>query len=49
MLGGHVVTELRSRGHEVRVLSRSAPEYPVDLLTGAGLGPRWRAVTRWST
>ena len=32
MLGGHVVTELRSRGHEVRVLSRSAPEYPVDLL-----------------
>jgi uncharacterized protein YbjT (DUF2867 family) len=38
-LGGHVVTELRSRGHEVRVLSRSAPEYRVDLLTGAGLGP----------
>jgi RNA polymerase sigma-70 factor (ECF subfamily) len=24
MLGGHVVTELRSRGHEVRVLSRQA-------------------------
>lgn len=39
MLGSHVVTELRSRGHEVRVLSRSAPEYPVDLLTGTGLGP----------
>ncbi len=39
MLGGHVVTELRSHGHEVRVLSRSAPEYPVDLLTGAGLEP----------
>ena len=38
MLGGHVVTELRSRGHEVRVLSRSAPEYRVDLVTGAGLG-----------
>ena len=38
-LGGHVATELRSRGHEVRVLSRSAPEYRVDLVTGAGLGP----------
>ena len=37
-LGGHVATELRSRGHEVRVLSRSAPEYRVDLVTGAGLG-----------
>jgi NAD(P)-dependent dehydrogenase (short-subunit alcohol dehydrogenase family) len=36
-LGGHVATELSSRGHEVRVLSRSAPEYRVDLLTGAGL------------
>ena len=38
-LGGHVATELRSRGHEVRVLSRSAPEYRVDLVTGTGLGP----------
>jgi uncharacterized protein YbjT (DUF2867 family) len=38
-LGGHVATELRSRGHEVRVLSRSAPGYRVDLVTGAGLGP----------
>jgi uncharacterized protein YbjT (DUF2867 family) len=37
-LGGRAATELRSRGHEVRVLSRSAPEYRVDLLTGAGLG-----------
>ncbi len=37
-LGGHV-TELRSRGREVRVLSRSAPEYRVDLVSGAGLGP----------
>jgi uncharacterized protein YbjT (DUF2867 family) len=36
-LGGHVATELSSRGHVVRVLSRSAPEYRVDLLTGAGL------------
>jgi uncharacterized protein YbjT (DUF2867 family) len=38
-LGSHVAAELRSRGHEVRVLSRSAAKYPVDLLTGAGLGP----------
>src|ERR1700722_16293943 len=37
-LGSHVAAELRLRGHEVRVLSRSAPDYPVDLLTGAGLG-----------
>jgi uncharacterized protein YbjT (DUF2867 family) len=36
-LGRHVVAELRSRGHEVRVLSRSAPEYRVDLTTGEGL------------
>jgi uncharacterized protein YbjT (DUF2867 family) len=42
MLGGHVVTELRSRGHDVRVLSRSAPEYRVDLVTGAGLEPALR-------
>ena len=38
-LGSHLTGELRSRGHEVRVLSRSAPEYRVDLRTGAGLGP----------
>ena len=37
-LGSHVAAELRLRGHEVRVLSRSAPDYPVDLLTGVGLG-----------
>jgi uncharacterized protein YbjT (DUF2867 family) len=48
-LGGHVVTELRSRGHEVRVLSRSAPQYRVDLLTGAGLGPALEGCERWST
>jgi uncharacterized protein YbjT (DUF2867 family) len=36
-VGAHVVDELRSRGHEVRVLSRKAPEFPVDLTTGAGL------------
>jgi uncharacterized protein YbjT (DUF2867 family) len=36
-LGRPVVEELRSRGHEVRVLSRGSREYPVDLTTGAGL------------
>jgi uncharacterized protein YbjT (DUF2867 family) len=36
-LGRHVVEELRGRGHEVRVLSRKAPDHPVDLTTGAGL------------
>ena len=37
LLGGHVASELRSRGHEVRVLSRRSPEYPADLTTGEGL------------
>ncbi|MFJ8310066.1 MULTISPECIES: SDR family oxidoreductase [unclassified Streptomyces] len=36
-LGRHVVAELRARGHNVRVLSRSSAEYRVDLTTGAGL------------
>ncbi|MFC0532512.1 SDR family oxidoreductase [Phytohabitans kaempferiae] len=36
-LGSHVTTELRSRGHEVRVLSRRSPDHPVDLTTGEGL------------
>jgi uncharacterized protein YbjT (DUF2867 family) len=36
-LGRLITAELRDRGHEVRVLSRSATEYPVDLRTGAGL------------
>jgi uncharacterized protein YbjT (DUF2867 family) len=36
-LGRHVVSELRARGHEVRALSRNAPDYPVDLTTGTGL------------
>ncbi|MDK1473485.1 NAD(P)H-binding protein [Streptomyces sp. 549] len=36
-LGRRVAAELGARGHEVRVLSRSAPEYRVDLTTGAGL------------
>jgi uncharacterized protein YbjT (DUF2867 family) len=36
-LGRPVTAELASRGHEVRVLSRSAPQYRVDLSTGEGL------------
>lgn len=32
-----MAAELRSRGHDVRVLSRSSPEYRVDLTTGEGL------------
>lgn len=37
LLGRQVAEQLRTRGHAVRVLSRHAPEYPVDLTTGAGL------------
>jgi len=37
LLGRPVTAELRERGHEVRALSRNAPEYRVDLTTGAGL------------
>ncbi len=36
-LGRLVATRLRVQGHDVRVLSRSAPLFPVDLRTGAGL------------
>jgi uncharacterized protein YbjT (DUF2867 family) len=36
-LGKHITAELTGRGHEVRVLSRSSPAFPVDLSTGAGL------------
>lgn len=36
-LGRQTVEQLRARGHEVRVLSRRAEHYPVDLTTGAGL------------
>ncbi len=32
-----MAAELERRGHEVRALSRHAPEFPVDLTTGAGL------------
>jgi uncharacterized protein YbjT (DUF2867 family) len=37
-LGAPLVAELRARGHDVRSLSRSSAEFPVDLTTGAGLG-----------
>ncbi|HMJ54247.1 MAG TPA: NAD(P)H-binding protein [Polyangiaceae bacterium] len=37
-LGRRVTEEMRSRGHDVRVLSRNAPEYRIDLRTGEGLG-----------
>jgi uncharacterized protein YbjT (DUF2867 family) len=36
-LGRQVTAELDRRGHEVRVLSRSSPEFPVDLASGQGL------------
>jgi uncharacterized protein YbjT (DUF2867 family) len=36
-LGKHITAELNQRGHEVRVLSRSSPAFPVDLSTGTGL------------
>jgi uncharacterized protein YbjT (DUF2867 family) len=36
-VGAHVVTSLEELGHEVRVLSRRSPAFPVDLTTGAGL------------
>ncbi len=36
-LGSLVAAELARRGHEVRVLSRGAPKYRVDLATGSGL------------
>jgi uncharacterized protein YbjT (DUF2867 family) len=36
-LGRHITAELAERGHEARVLSRSSPLYPVDLVSGQGL------------
>jgi uncharacterized protein YbjT (DUF2867 family) len=36
-LGTLVSAELRKRGHDVRVLSRSSPDFPVDLTSGSGL------------
>jgi uncharacterized protein YbjT (DUF2867 family) len=36
-VGAVTARELTARGHDVRVLSRHAPEYPVDLTDGSGL------------
>ncbi len=36
-LGVLVVDRLRNAGHQVRALSRHAPDYPVDLADGSGL------------
>ncbi len=36
-VGAEAARELERRGHAVRVLSRHAPEHPVDLLDGTGL------------
>jgi uncharacterized protein YbjT (DUF2867 family) len=36
-LGRHVCAELVTRGHEVRAIGRSSPDFPVDLTTGDGL------------
>jgi len=36
-VGAETARELTRRGHEVRVLSRHAPAFPVDLSTGEGL------------
>ncbi len=36
-VGAEATRALAERGHAVRVLSRHAPEYPVDLTTGDGL------------
>lgn len=36
-VGAEAARELGVRGHDVRVLSRHAPEFPVDLTTGEGL------------
>ena len=36
-LGRQLASELHSRGHDVRILSRNAPEYRVNLATGEGL------------
>jgi uncharacterized protein YbjT (DUF2867 family) len=36
-LGSHITSELTTRGHDVRVLSRRSQQYPVDLTSGQGL------------
>ena len=36
-LGRHITAQLTEHGHDVRVLSRGSPEFPVDLVSGSGL------------
>ncbi|HWK26657.1 MAG TPA: NAD(P)H-binding protein [Solirubrobacter sp.] len=36
-VGAEAARELTARGHRVRVLARTAREFPVDLVTGSGL------------
>ena len=36
-VGAEAARELEHRGHAVRILSRDAPEYAVDLRDGSGL------------
>ncbi|MGW9373058.1 SDR family oxidoreductase [Streptomyces xanthophaeus] len=36
-LGAPLVTRLKAAGHDVRVLSRHSPQFPVDLRDGSGL------------
>ena len=36
-LGRHITAELAGRGHDVRILSRSSTDFPVDLISGQGL------------
>ena len=43
-VGAEAARELERRGHEVRVLSRRAPEHPVDLRDGSGLAAALKGV-----
>jgi uncharacterized protein YbjT (DUF2867 family) len=43
-VGAEAARELERRGHAVRVLSRHAPEHPVDLRDGSGLAAALEAV-----
>jgi uncharacterized protein YbjT (DUF2867 family) len=46
-LGRLVAAELGRRGHDVRVLSRGAPRYRVDLTTSEGLEPGTVTFADW--
>lgn len=43
MIGRRIAAALGRDGHDVRALSRRAPQYPVDLTTGAGLDTALRS------